>query len=211
MKKPYRIAVYSVISGMFVLALLIVYQCSAPYRLKYQANQRLPANVAIGGDFSLQSSNGSILALHDLHGKVVLLTFGFTACADVCPLGLMRLHKIIERLGTDANGLQVIFVSFDPVRDTPYLAHYVHHFDSAIIGLTGSDAEIAELTKRYGVVYSKENTKTGGYNFTHNGYVYLIDQQGLVRKVYEDTTPVNEIISDVRLLQKTAASPSPQN
>ncbi len=207
MKTSHRMIVYSVISVLLISALLLAFKCSAPYRLKYQANQRLPVDSAFGGDFTLSSSMGSKLALHDLHGKVVLLTFGFTACADVCPLGLMRLHKVIERLGSDANDLQVIFVSFDPVRDAPYLAHYVQHFDPAIIGLTGSDAEIAEITKRYGVIYSKENTQTGGYNFTHNGYVYLIDQQGLVRKVYEDTTPVNEIISDIRLLQKTA-SPS---
>lgn len=200
--------VYSVISVLLIIALLMAFKWNTPDRLKYQANQRLPVNNALGGDFMLSSSMGSKLALHDLHGKVVLLTFGFTACADVCPLGLMRLHKVIERLGANASSLQVIFVSFDPIRDAPYLAKYVHHFDPAIIGLTGSDTEISALTKQYGVVYSKENTKTGGYNFTHNGYFYLIDQRGRVRKIYESNTPVNEIVSDVRLLQNAASSPT---
>ncbi|MDE2421298.1 MAG: SCO family protein [Gammaproteobacteria bacterium] len=184
---------------------MLAYIWSAPYRLKREIAQRLPINSRINGDFILPSTTGSKLSLQQLHGKVVLLTFGFTACADVCPLGLIRLHKVIERLGRDANGLQVIFVSFDPNRDTPYLARYIQHFDPSIIGVTGSEEEIDDITTRYGVVYIKEKTKTKGYNFTHNGYIYLLDQQGHVRKIYEVNAPVKEIINDVHLLQKESA------
>lgn len=206
MKTSSRILVYGSVSALLVIELILAFKWSAPYRLEWQVNQRLPVNENLGGDFVLPSSTGSPLALHDLHGKVVLMTFGFVACADICPLGLMRMHKVIERLGADANGLQVVFVSFDPARDAPYLARYVQHFDPAIIGVTGSETEIADLTARYGVVYPKEKNKTGGYNFTHNGFIYLLDQQGRVRKIYEDNAPVKQIISDVRLLHKVASS-----
>ena len=205
MKFSRRVIMLMISSLLLIsLAVALTFKLSAPDRTKQQVIQGFPVNSKIGGDFVLPSTTGSPLALQSLRGKVVLMTFGFAACADVCPLGLMRLHKVIEKLGPNAAGLQVIFVSFDPARDAPYLTKYVQHFDPAIIGVTGSEAEIAQITTQYGVIYPKEKTKTGGYNFTHNGYIYLLDQQGHVRKLYGNNSPVNDIVKDVRLLQQVS-------
>lgn len=173
------------------------------YLLQQKALRDLPVNTRMGGDFVLPSTQGHPLQLSTLKGKVVLLNFGFTSCPDVCPLVLARLRQVIKGLEGDAAATQVVFVSFDPARDTlPNLKLYVEHFHPDIIAATGSDAEIATVAARYGVVYLRENSDSAaGYNFTHSDYIYLLDQQGRLRKLYSSNAPVAEIVQDVRLLQ----------
>lgn len=173
------------------------------WQLRQRALETLPVNTRMGGDFLLSSTAGK-LDSKTLRGKVVLLNFGFTSCPDVCPLVLARLRQVLRELGPDAAGLQVLFVSFDPARDTlPNLTAYVQHFDPRIIGATGSDAEIAAVAAQYGVVYLKEDTgSAAGYGFAHSDYIYLLDQQGHIRKLYANDAPVPEMVEDVRLLQK---------
>lgn len=173
------------------------------YLLQQKALRDLPVNTKMGGDFVLPSTLGHPLRLSDLKGKVVLLNFGFTSCPDVCPLVLARLRQVIKGLEGDAAATQVVFVSFDPARDTlPNLKAYVTHFHPDIIGATGTDADIAVVAARYGVVYLKENSDSAaGYNFTHSDYIYLLDREGRLRKLYASDAPVAEIVQDVRLLQ----------
>ncbi|HEX6592378.1 MAG TPA: SCO family protein [Moraxellaceae bacterium] len=197
---------------LLLIALTIVALVAAglglhQWQLRQRALETLPINTKMGGDFLLPStlsSTGDKLDTKTLRGKVVLLNFGFTSCPDVCPLVLARLRQVLRELDTDASGLQVVFVSFDPARDTlPNLAAYVQHFDPRIIGATGSDAEIAAVAAQYGVVYLKEDIgSAGGYGFAHSDYIYLLDQEGHIRKLYANDAPVKEMVEDVRLLQK---------
>lgn len=175
--------------------------------LQWQARQRaleaLPVNTRMGGDFTLPSTRGQPLDTRTLRGKVVLLNFGFASCPDVCPMVLARLRQVVRTLGPDAAGVQVVFVSFDPARDKlPGLKAYVEHFDPGFIGATGTDAEIAQVAARFGVVYLKEDTgSAAGYGFAHSDYIYLVDATGHVRKLYDTHARSDEIAADVRLLQ----------
>ncbi len=162
----------------------------------------MPINSALGGDFILPSTLGQPLDLLDLRGQVVLMTFGYANCDDVCPIGLTRLHEVIQALGKDADHVKVIFVSFDSSNSLDGLAQYIQHFDPAIIGVTGNQQEIVQLTTRYGVVYPKEQSITGNTHFEHNGFIYLLDQQGRIRALYQNRTSVKEIVKDIQLLQK---------
>lgn len=187
--------------GIVVLAIAVL------LLLEWQARQRalelLPVNSRMGGDFVLPSSRGAPLDTRSLRGKVVLLNFGFTSCPDVCPLVLARLRQVVKTLGTDGEGVQVVFVSFDPARDKlPGIKSYVEHFHPDFIGVTGSDVEIATVAARYGVVYLKEDSgSAAGYGFAHSDYIYLIDSNGHVRKLYDTRVRTDEIAGDVRLLQ----------
>lgn len=187
--------------GLLLMALAIV--AGLHWQARQRALQALPVNARMGGDFTLPSTRGQALDTRSLRGKVVLLNFGFTSCPDVCPLVLARLRQVVKTLGTDASGVQVLFVSFDPARDTlPGLKAYVEHFDKGFIGATGTDAEIATVAARYGVVYLRENTgSAAGYGFAHSDYIYLIDSAGHVRKLYDTHARTDEIAADVRLLQ----------
>lgn len=179
------------------------------WRAHRQALQQLPVNTRMGGDFLLPSTLGAPLDTRSLRGKVVLLNFGFTSCPDVCPLVLARLRQAVKTLGPDAANVRVVFVSFDPARDTlPGLKAYVEHFHPDFIGMTGSDAEIATVAARYGVVYIRNNSRSAsGYGFAHSDYIYLLDSDGHVRKLYDTQARTDEIAADVRLLLADDRSP----
>lgn len=193
-------------AGILLLAL------GAVLALQWQAERRarelLPVNPRMGGDFVLPSTQGGPLDTRTLRGKVVLLNFGFASCPDVCPMVLARMKAAVKALGDDAAGVQGVFVSFDPARDTiPLLTPYVQHFHPDFIGATGTEAEIAAVASRYGVVYLKESSgSAAGYGFAHSDYIYLLDAEGHVRKLYGGDATTDEIVRDVRLLQAAQRS-----
>lgn len=184
------------------LALVAVLLAGWRYYQLSRAAESLPVNARMGGDFVLASTRDVPLDTRQLRGKVVLLNFGFASCPDVCPTVLARLRQVILELGADAASAQVVFVSFDPERDTlELLKGYVAHFHPDIIGATGSAAQIAAVGKQYGVVYMKEDTgSAAGYGFAHSDYIYLLDTEGRVRKLYDNRTPTTDISRDVRTL-----------
>ena len=69
-------------------------------------------------EFTLTGPDGAPVNANSLHGKPVVLFFGFTSCPDLCPTTLTRLSVLIKALGPQANDLQVVFASVDPDRDT---------------------------------------------------------------------------------------------
>lgn len=167
-----------------------------------RAAAALPVNERLGGDFVLPSTRDMPLDTRQLRGKVVLLNFGFTSCPDVCPLVLARLRQVIKELGPDAARAQVVFISFDPARDSiAHLKGYVAHFHPDIIGATGSEVQIAGVAAQYGAVYLKEDDgSAAGYNFAHSDYIYLVDGEGRVRKLYDNRASTAEITADMRTL-----------
>jgi protein SCO1/2 len=135
-------------------------------------------------DFSLIDQDNQPLRLHRLRGKVVLLTFGFTHCPNVCPTTLVNLAEIVKSLTPEAQGrVQVVFITVDPRRDTPdQLKKYLPFFDPNFLGATGNPEEIARTARAYGVFYEAESPKdqTSGqnYNVNHSAYAYLVDSEG---------------------------------
>src|SRR5262250_1912177 len=90
-------------------------------------------------EFSLSGSDGSEVTLARYRGKVVLLAFGFTHCAAVCPTTLAALAQTRSQLGETANSVQVIYVTVDPARDSAArLREYLAAFDPSFMGATGA-------------------------------------------------------------------------
>ena len=165
----------------------------------------LPVNTRMGGDFVLLDQNGLMFNAEDLHGKLSLMFFGFTHCPDICPATLARTVGTWKELSAaEREQVNVVFVTFDPARDTPaHLKEYLNFFDPSVIGLTGTVEDIAEMAGRYGVVYLQEAAESGAeqdYLFSHSDFVYLLDQQGRVRKLFKSDFNSEELIADVRSL-----------
>jgi len=162
----------------------------------------LPIHRKIGGDFSLTQPAGPPARLADYRGRVVLLSFGFTHCPDVCPATLARLASVHDLLGEDAEEIQVLFVSFDPERDTPeHMARYLEFFDESFVGISGPVAELRELATRYRVVFERvEGEEAGDYTYAHTNRFYLIDRAGRVRKLYRPSADPAAIAEEVRHL-----------
>ncbi|ODN72068.1 SCO family protein [Methylobrevis pamukkalensis] len=140
------------------------------------------AQAAIGGPFSLVDSNGSPVTEDLFAGKPHLVFFGFTHCPDVCPTTLSDFTLLLEDLGEDAKDLVIAFVTVDPERDTPaVMKSYLSSFSDRIIGLTGSDAQVAGMIAAYRAYRSKIPQEGGGYTMDHTASVYLFDASGEFR------------------------------
>jgi protein SCO1/2 len=154
-------------------------------------------------DFHLTDTAGKPRTLADYHGKVVLLFFGYTQCPDVCPTTMADLKNVMQTLGPDADRVQVLFVTLDPVRDTPdLLGQYVPGFDPRFVGLRAADeAATAQTAKDFKVFYQKVDGKTpDGYTIDHTAGTYVFDADGHVRLFIKQGLSAQAISHDVKLL-----------
>jgi len=155
-----------------------------------------------GGDFSLTGTEGKTVSLEDFRNKVVLIYFGYTFCPDVCPITLSNLKLLMIDLGEKSEDVQVIFISIDPERDTyEKLKDYVLYFHPAFIGLTGSEADLATVAKKYQTFYLKQKVESeAGYLMAHTDVVILVDQNGRFRGRYKSKYDLDKLTTDIRWL-----------
>ncbi|MBL8096417.1 MAG: SCO family protein [Anaerolineales bacterium] len=155
-------------------------------------------------DFELMSGDRAV-HLSDYRGKVVALYFGYTFCPDVCPKTLSDLTLALKELGAEADGVQVLFVSVDPERDTPVRAlQYAQGFNPTFVGMTGSPDDIARVAGAYGVYYQRQETpnSSAGYLVDHSATVLVIDRQGQLRTIWPFDTARDDIVNDLRSLMR---------
>jgi len=139
--------------------------------------------ASVGGPFQLVDQNGQAVDQTMLNGKWSLVFFGFTYCPDFCPTTLGTLAAVRERLGDDAKDLQIVFVSIDPARDTPQaLKDYLstEGFPPGVIGLTGTEAQVAATARAYRAFYQKVG-EGEGYTMNHSLTIYLMGPDGRFR------------------------------
>ena len=142
------------------------------------------AGAAIGGPFELVDKTGKTVRWSDFDGKYRIVYFGYTYCPDVCPLdvqhlmqGFARFEEAEPRLAAE---VQPIFVSIDPVRDTPAKAgEFAAAFSEDLIGLTGTAEQVDAAAKAFGVDYAKgEDAGGSSYLMDHSRSAYLMGRQG---------------------------------
>ncbi len=140
--------------------------------------------AAIGGDFTLLDKTGKTVRAADFAGRYRTLYFGYTFCPDVCPLDvqiMMQGYHIFAKEHPElAAKVAPMFITIDPARDTPQVVgQFAAHFGKELIGLTGSDAQIAQVAKSYAVYYKKgEGTGPGAYLMDHSRAAYLMGPEG---------------------------------
>ena len=143
-----------------------------------------PASIGkalVGGAFGLTDHMGNRVTDKSFPGKYLLVFFGYTSCPDVCPGGLQTVSAALDEMGRDADMVQPLFITIDPARDTvPVMKDYVSNFHPRLIGLTGTDAEIATVAKAYRVFYGRpkgEEVKAD-YLMDHTAIFYLMAPDG---------------------------------
>ncbi len=138
-----------------------------------------PLLSPIGGAFGLTDQNGEPFSSNDLKGKPYAIFFGYTHCPDICPATLFEMSAALAKLGDAADKLRMVFVTVDPARDTPeLLKDYLSAFDPRIVGLTGTEDEIAATAKTFHTVYQKVPEENGDYSMDHSASVILMDAEG---------------------------------
>ncbi len=157
-----------------------------------------------GSDFQLIDHTGKSRTMADFRGKVVVMFFGFTFCPDVCPTTLSDMRQVAQRLGKDADRLQVLFVTVDPRRDTQeLLAKYVPAFNSTFLGLYGDQAAIDKVAKDFKIVHQIQEGKTPeSYTIAHTAASLVFDRQGRLRLFVSYGMEVDKLTADIKILQK---------
>ncbi len=140
--------------------------------------------ASIGGDFTLDGEDGKPVRWSDFEGRYRTVYFGFAFCPDVCPTDNQRAMaglKLFEKTDPErAAKVQPLFISVDPKRDTPQvLTEFTDAFHPRLIGMTGTDEQIAKVTKDFAAFYSLgEVREGGGYDVEHSTITYLFGPDG---------------------------------
>lgn len=154
----------------------------------------------IGGPFTLAEPAGRRVSLADFKGRLVLLYFGFATCPDVCPTDLALIGAALHSLGPAAQEVQPIFVTLDPVRDTPaVLREYAAAFHPGFVALTGTEDEIRRVATDFKVYFQKvplPGTRT--YSIEHTAYTFLLDRQGEFVTLFPPGTPADRMVEMLR-------------
>ena len=153
-------------------------------------------------DFTLVDQEGKPFQFKSSRGKIVLVTFIFTTCPDVCPLLTAKfsaIQRTLEQL--KFRDYQLVSITTDPERDQPaVLKNYAENFKADLRGwsfLTGSRAELAKVWK----IFQVNVTRTRAGDVNHTSLTTLIDRHGKRRiDYYGDKWQDKEVLKDIEWL-----------
>ncbi len=162
-------------------------------------------------DFRLPDQDGHPVALSDLRGKVVVLTFLYTHCPDVCPLIAEQLRTAREQLGEAAGSTAFVAVSVDPAGDTPAAIREFlkrHRVEGQLTYARGTFAQLRPVWAHYFV--GSDAAAVQGTAITtpapapgqvgHTAVVYVIDPAGQIRVFLPGNFDPKDLVTDIRAL-----------
>ncbi len=138
-------------------------------------------SATIGGPFTLVDGRGHQVTDADFRGRYMLIYFGYTFCPDVCPTSLSLMAAALDKLPpADRQRFVPIFITVDPGRDTPQVVRdYAAAFSPDMIGLTGSEQQVAQAEKAYKVYAARTKpSESGTYTVDHSSIIYLMGPDG---------------------------------
>ena len=153
-------------------------------------------------DFALRDQHGAVVRLSHEQGKVVLITFLYTHCPDLCPVTAGNLNTALGLLGPARSHVAVLAISVDPKGDTKAaVKHFVreHRLRPEFHYLTGSRSTLARIWQQYDVTPVKPN----GADPDHTLYILVLDRRGITRVLFDSLAQPAAIAHDVRLLLPT--------
>jgi protein SCO1 len=168
---------------LFLISALLLASCgSAP--VQQPLTDAPLAGARIGGPFTLTDQDGRRRSDTEFAGKYRIVYFGYTKCPDICTPDMQQLMAGLKRFEKShpdlADNVQAIFITVDPKRDTPaVLKEFVTAFHPNLIGLTGSEAEIASAAKAYATTYAViPGSDDSDYRVEHMQLPYLMGPKG---------------------------------
>lgn len=188
---------------LFLVVVLLLAGC--PAKQKESESVFVGADISgasMGADFALQDPQGKVRHLSDFRGKVVALFFGYTHCPDVCPTTMADLARALAFLGKSGKGVQVLFVTLDPARDTEeVLGSYVPSFNTDFVGLRADELTTKKVAQEFKIFFSRqESGSKGGYSIDHSAGVYVYDKNGVIRLYLNHGQSPKDIAHDFGML-----------
>jgi protein SCO1/2 len=188
-----------VFAGLLTGAALGALALRAPQTLP-EGEAQVVGKPAIGGPFNLVDQTGKQVSDKDFQGRYLLVFFGYTNCPDICPAGLQVMSAALDKLGHRADDIVPLFITLDPARDTPEkLAAYVSSFTPRLVGLTGSESDIASVAKAYRVFYQKvaDDKDPTRYSIDHSAIFYLMGKDGSLLTPIGHTTDADQLATAI--------------
>jgi len=163
-------------------------------------NELMSGKATVGSDFVLADPSARRVALADFRGKLVLLYFGYATCPDVCPTDLAIIGEALRGLGAAGEGVQPLFVTLDPQRDTPaVLREYAAAFHPRFVALTGTEAEVRRVATDFKVFFEKVHLPgTSTYTIDHTAYTFLLGRDGRFVTLFPPGTPPERMLVMLR-------------
>lgn len=155
-------------------------------------------NPGVVPDFVLTDHEGMRVRISDQRGKIVLLTFLYTQCPDICPLMADNLNAALLQLDpATRDDVRVLAVSVDPERDTPATVRgyiKVHRLVPQFRYLIGSERELTKVWEKFEVQAVARDPEL----IDHTAYTLLIDRDGRGLVLYPSDFTSEEILTDLR-------------
>lgn len=193
------IAVFALLAGMWSALQLR----DRPGQVEDLAATRFPVAREIA-PFELRDQHGHPFTNAALDGVWSFLFFGYTHCPDVCPTTLGVLNSLAQKLGAEGRDVRFVFVSVDPERDTPeQLGRFLGYFNADFIGVTGTPAEIDQLTGQLGVLHMRVDggEDATGYLVDHTAGVILVDPDGRYHALFMPPLSAAGMLDDFRKIR----------
>ena len=147
-----------------------------------------------GGHFRLRTHDGKIFDTME-NQDPMLIYFGFTYCPDVCPITLLTMANVLDKLENEK--ITPLFITVDPERDNEeILSNYVTAFHDKIIGLTGSISEINQVTSDWKVYFKKENNidMPDNYSVNHLDIIFIANKNAEFVDFIKPNTSSEDVI-----------------
>ena len=147
-----------------------------------------------GGHFRLRTHDGKIFDTME-NQDPMLIYFGFTYCPDVCPITLLTMANVLDKLENEE--ITPLFITVDPERDNEeILSNYVNAFHDEIIGLTGTISEINKVTSDWKVYFKKENNidMPDNYSVNHLDIIFIANKNAEFVDFIKPNTSSEDVI-----------------
>jgi protein SCO1/2 len=151
----------------------------------HEAGPALPFPIEITPRFALIDQTGRAVTQADFAGRPMVIFFGYANCPGICPVALAYIAEALDILGPDGADIAPILITVDPSRDTPAaMAAALAKFHPRLIGLTGSEAALAEVRAVFQVETSQvAETPEGAPLYAHGSFIYLFGRDGAVKSL----------------------------
>ena len=153
-------------------------------------------------DFTLVDQDGKTFQIVQTRGELVLVTFIFATCPDVCPFITAKFAAIQRALQEQKReDYLLLSITTDPEKDSPTaLKSYAHQYKGDLrhwLFLTGTRKQLERVWDGFGVTVRKAS----GGQVQHTALTTLIDRQGTRRfDYYTDKWQEKEILKDIASL-----------
>ena len=202
-------------AGLLTGILLAFGSLAAAATLDGMDRVRVLESPVVLSDVALVDTAGDDFTLSSLHGNVVFVFFGFTNCADICPLTMQHFREVHASGAIDTDKVRFVLVSVDGERDTPEAMHrFLSGYSEDFVGLTGATPDLKSLAKQFRAPFYKGNaasSPTGNYTVAHSPRVYAVDTTGALRaELYDSSVETMSGVANALLQENrdsVAASP----